>query len=254
MERYLRILQPTKVYSKHSSISREIKILEPDTIISFNREKRRDKINWMEIYLDNKEVAYIKKDPLSFYKCEDVELNDDSTQGFNFTYKNEDNPPFGSIFFQEGTADLINKGNVKAECVEDSEKNKKHYISMDYDKDLVEVNPITLNKGEQFYVINNVYGKSNIFIEIDNFKGKKGFILKKTSYVNKEDKWIQPFSIVIMIVVIGGMILAGLSAGWLVISGLMIIPAVIIAVISIFAIQIAIMILKGIFNMIRKRL
>lgn len=254
MERYLRILQPTKVYSKHSSIAREIKTLEPDTIISFNREKRRDKVNWMEIYLENKEVAYIKKNSVDFYKCEDVELDDDYSQGFNFTYKNEENPTFGSIFFQEGTTDIINIGNIKAECVEDSEKDKKHYVSLDYDKDLVEVNPISLNKGEQFYVINNVYGKSNIFIEIDNFKGKKGFILKKSSYVNKGDKWIQPFSIVIMIVVIGGLILAGLSAGWLVISGLMIIPAIIVALVAVFAIQIAIMILKGIFNMIRKRL
>jgi len=110
-----------------------------------------------------------------------------------------------------------------------------------------------LTKKEEFYVTNNVFGRKHVFIEIDNLKGKKGFILKKTNYTNSADAWMKPLTYTIMILVVLGLIIAGLAAGWLVISGLMIIPAIIVAFIAIFALQIVIMILKGIFNMIRKR-
>jgi len=56
-----------------------------------------------------------------------------------------------------------------------------------------------------------------------------------------------------MAAVVIGIILTILQSGWLVVSGLMIIPAVIVAVVAIFAIQIVLSILKGVFNLIYKR-
>ncbi|WP_064966183.1 hypothetical protein [Tenacibaculum ovolyticum] len=254
MKNYLRILKPTKVYTSHELTSGHVKILDPDTIISFNREKRRNKVNWMEIYLEDKKVAYIKKEHDNFYKCEDSILDDISAKGFSLNYKTEEVLPFDSLFFLEGTLTKTeNIGTVKLENIEDDEDGKSIYIYLEYDKNLLEITPIVLSKKEQFYVTNNIYGKNNIFIEIDNFKGKKGFILKKTNYTDKADSWVKPVSIITMIIVVGGLILAGLSAGWLVISGLMLIPAVIAAFIVVFVLQIVIMIVKGIFQKIRKR-
>lgn len=253
MKRYLRILKPTKVYKRHELFSSHIKTLEPDTIISFNREKRRNKLNWMEIYLEDKKVAYVKKDRENFYICDNVILDDDSALGFSVVYKTSEKPLSDSLFFPVGA--LIgkeNKGIIKAESIENVEEGKKIHVQVEYDKDLMQIDPLFLKKEEEFYIINNVLDEKNIFIEIDNLKGKKGFILKKTNYTNKEDLWIKPVITIIMIIVVVGLILIGLSAGWLVISGLMLIPAVIIAVVSIFVLQIVLMIIKGLFNLIRK--
>ena len=254
MKHYLKILKPTKVYTKHELFSSQMKTLEPDTIIPFNREKRRNKVNWMEIYLEDEKVAYIKKEYENFYRCENVTLDDDSVQGFSVTYKTNKKPSFDSLFFPVGTLTKTeNIGIVKAESVKDAKEDKKIHIQAEYDENLIEVAPFVLTKKEQFYIVNNVYGKKNIFIEIDNFKDKKGFILKKTSYTNKGDVWMKPVIAILMIIVVGGLILAGLSAGWLVLSGLMLIPAIIVALVVVFALQLILGIIKGIFNLIRKR-
>ncbi|QCE39931.1 hypothetical protein [Psychroserpens sp. NJDZ02] len=254
MKRYLRILKPTKVYSRHELSSSHLTTLEPDTIISFNREKRRDKVNWMEIYIEDKKEAYIKKDHDNFYKCQNVILDDDSVQGFSVIYKTSKKPLFDSLFHQKDTlTEIENIGIIKAESIEDAKEGKKIDIQLAYNKDLIQVDPFVLKKKEHFYIINNVFGKKYIFIEIDNLKGKKGFILKKTNYTKKGDEWMKPVIVIIMILVVGGLILIGLSAGWLAISGLMLIPAVIVAIVAIVVLQIILMIIKGIFNIIRKR-
>ena len=69
MDKFLRILKPVKVYAKHEAKSKIIKELQPDELISFNREKRRNKENWMEIYLEKDTVGYLKKDSDAFFRC-----------------------------------------------------------------------------------------------------------------------------------------------------------------------------------------
>lgn len=125
---------------------------------------------------------------------------------------------------------------------------------MEYPSDLVEVWEINFKKDDHFYVMKKTLDRNDVFIEVDDFKDSKGFILKKTNYNSQKDAWMGPVAIIASIGTIGAIIIAFLMNGWLVVSKLMIIPAIIVAFIAIFAIQIVLVILSGIFSQIRKRL
>ncbi len=253
--RYLKILQEISVHSNHEISSPKIETLLPNQIIPYNREKRRNGINWMEIYLKNDKIAYIKKEHDTFYKCENVTLNDEKAIGFNYSQKTSPPIPMDKLFFPENHPDLTNNevGKFKLESVEDTSENKIVHITLDYPKDLIDLEEIEFKKDHEFYVVNSTYNKNDIFIEVDNLKGKKGFLLKKTNYSNIADKWMSNLAITIAILVVVGIFLAFLASGWIVISGLMVLVGFVVAFILIFVLQIALMILRGIFNQIRKR-
>ncbi|ADV50612.1 hypothetical protein Celal_3346 [Cellulophaga algicola DSM 14237] len=103
MDKFLRILKPVKVYAKHESKSRIIKELAPDELILFNREKRRNQQNWMEIYLEKDKVGYLKKDSDTFFRCSFASLNDEISTGFNYEFKSKHTPGLDTLFHQRGT-------------------------------------------------------------------------------------------------------------------------------------------------------
>lgn len=261
MKNYLRITQPTEVYEKHELQSRIIKTLQPDTLVPYNREKRRDKINWMEIYLEDGSTAYILKkkgdlfEVANFFRCDFVKMTDQTARGFEITYKTEERPPIYELFFPEGTLnkDEVQVEKIRIETQPDSDKSKKIHITLEYNAGLIEAKTVEFTKGDQFYITYQTLNKNDIFMEVDDLSGKHGYLLKKTNTSKLEDLWIMPVAVIVMIAVVLGLIISILSTGWLVISGLMIIPALIVAFIAIFVIQLCLLILKGIFNQIRKR-
>ncbi len=253
--RYLKILQEIPVHSDHEVSSPKIDTLQPNQIVPYNREKRRNRVNWMEIYLENDKVGYIKKEYKTFFKCDHVTLNDEKVVGFNYTQKITPLLGMTDLFFAQKPTNVEedNIGEFLLESIEDSSEDKRTYITLYYRKDMVDVELIEFKKHYQFYIVNDTYDRNDIFIEVDNFHGKKGFLLKKTNYSNIADKWMSNLAIAIAILVVVGIFLAFLASGWIVISGLMVLAGFVVAFILIFVLQIVLMILRGIFNQIRKR-
>ncbi|QKX06034.1 hypothetical protein HN014_14340 [Aquimarina sp. TRL1] len=257
-KRYLKILQALPVYADHENNAKKILTLIPQELIPFNREKRRNGINWMEIYLENDKIGYIKKLPGAFYKCEQVSLDDESVKGFSYSYRTdntEEQLPMDRLFFPQGylNPDKEQIGTIKLECIEKAEENKMSYIDLEYPAALIDVEEIRFRKGDKFYITHKSDDKHDIFMEVDNFLGKQGFLLKKTNTSNLEDKWMYSISITIAILTVLGIFLGFLANGWIVVSGLMILVGIVVAFIFVFVLQIILMILKGIFNQIRKR-
>lgn len=256
MKKYINILETIDVYDTHEPSSKIIKQLQPGELVTFTREKRRNGINWMEINLENEGLAYLKKEPRKIYICDYVYLSDEKAVGFGYRYKTEDQPPFNFLFLPIGS---IDRNNHSVETItlrsQNDEENKKYVeLKLEYPSDLVEVWEINFKKDDHFYVMKKTLDRNDVFIEVDDFKDSKGFILKKTNYNSQKDAWMGPVAIIASIGTIGAIIIAFLMNGWLVVSKLMIIPAIIVAFIAIFAIQIVLVILSGIFSQIRKRL
>jgi len=254
-KRYLKILKTSAVHSEHSKSSSIIETLIPQQMISYNREKRRDGINWMEIYLPGNKVGYIEKKSDSLFICSLVELADESVQGFGFTQKGNGSLPMNMLFGPTGhySSQHQNVGRVKLESVENAAENKIIRGSLEYLPDQVDVEIFEFKKDEQFYLTYNTYDRKDLLVEVDNLKGKRGFILKKSNYAELGDKWMLYLAVVVGILTVIAIFLTFLENGMIVISGLMILAGLVVAVVFIVVMQILLMILQGIFNQIRKR-
>jgi hypothetical protein len=255
MPRYLKLLKPADVYVRHDLTSPKFKTLSADLVIPYTREKRREKVNWMEIILPDGSFAYIRKEHDNLFLCEHVALSDESSAGFGFTYKTDERPTIASLFWPKDSvnAQATETGSVEARRIEGGENGKVMYVDLNYRADLIDVQTIRFEKKEEFYVIYRPFSRKEVFMEVDDLNGRRGFLLKKTGTSSREDLWIQPLAIGIMVLTILAIILAFLASGWLVISGLMIIPALLVAVAVIIAVQISILIVKGIVHQIYKR-
>jgi hypothetical protein len=255
MPRYLKLLQPADVYIKHDLTSPKFKTLSADLVIPYTREKRREKINWMEIILPDGSLAYLRKYSDNLFLCERVALSDESSTGFGFTYKTPERPPMSNLFWPEGSFNeqATETGKIDVRRIEGGDNGKTMYVKLNYQADLIDVTPIRYEKNEEFYIIFNPLSRKDVFMEVDDLQGRRGFLLKKTGTSTREDQWLQPVAIIIMIVTIIAIILGFLANGWLVISTLMIIPAIIVALVVIVAVQISILIIKGIIHQIYKR-
>jgi len=251
-KRYINILSEIEVFAKHELSSSVIKTLKVGELISYNREKRRKGINWMEVYLDDNRKGYIKKDLSKIFICEKVILSADNATGFNFEHKSKTLLPIDQLFFQKGHFKSSDSpvGNIDLRSVNDVEKGDIVSLNLEYLKDVVDVKGFRFIEGQDFHILY----KSPIFIEINDFKGKKGFLLSKTETTDPFSKGLGYLAIVIVVLTVIALFAAFLASGWLVVSGLMILAGVVVAVILIFVIQLTLMILIGIFKQIRKRL
>lgn len=81
MLKKIKIHQAVSVYSNHDENSKTTIFLSEGQIVDFNREKRRNKVNWMEIYINNQK-AYIKKDLSKIFILKNAKLDDDSCSVF----------------------------------------------------------------------------------------------------------------------------------------------------------------------------
>ena len=262
MEQYIRIINPVSVYEHHSENSPVIRQLPADEIVAFNREKRREGINWMEILPESGGKAYIKKNKQDLFICKYAELNDDEAHGFHYELK-ENRPHqlldiFRPVLVNELTDNLTplppDKARVEVKRVEDAEKNKAEYITLEYDPGAVTVIPFTLTKNDRFFITRNDVLTKEPFMETNDFGGRKGLLLGKTGYSEVKDKWMEYLAVAIAIITVAAIIIGFYSAGWLVIGTILIIPGVIVAAVAVIALKLALSILGGIVHQVRIRL
>jgi len=261
MNKYFRVLEPIEVYKSHDEGAAVLKNLSIDKLIHYNREKRRDGVNWMEIYLENKQLGYIKKDMSKIFFCEYSELNDDLALGFDYKVKNGESLSIGEVFVpipisgirsgQTNTNEVTREIEVKR--IQDKEKNKFEFIKLDYNPDFIEVNRIKLKKKERFYLIKSTRASTDAFIEIDNLRGKKGYLLKTTSVSPTKDNWMGMVAIIVGVATILGIIGVCFESGLLVIGTILIIPGLIAGFITVILLKIVLSIIEGIYQQIRKR-
>ena len=252
---FLRTFAKIDVYRAHEENAPIIKTLEPDTYINFTREKRRNGINWIEILLEGDEPAYIKKNKADYIICVKASLSDKTAKGFNYQFLNGETD-FHKAFNGENPFQETEAYDAKAELsrLEDDDDAKQQSFNLSYDTAKVQVERISLTKDEEFYVTRDEYTNGGIsFIEIDNLNGKKGLFMDTLSYSEAGDKWMGPLTIVLTILATIGVIAFGLSLGWFVFGKIIILIGLVIAVVCVIVINIIVMILKGIFNAIRKR-
>ncbi|GAA4111749.1 hypothetical protein GCM10022393_09630 [Aquimarina addita] len=247
----MRVLKSIEVYANHEVSAKNINTLLPDQLIQYNREKRRNGEDWMEIFLENNKKAYIKKDTSAFSVCDKVILDDDSALGFGYSQKTEPQLSIDKLFFPQGylTSSDHEIGTVEMKTVENFEEKKMISIHLEYLEEVVDVKRIFFVKEEEFYIIN----RFSPFIEVDNLKGKKGLLLDKTNSSSAYDKFIQNVAIIIAIVTVLAIFLGFLANGWIVISKLMVIAGFVVAIVAIFILQAILMAFKEIFEQIRKR-
>lgn len=97
MSKKIKIHQTISVYSNHEESAKTSNFLSEGQIVDFNREKRRNGINWMEIYLDN-EKKYIKKDFSKIFILKEGKLADNSCNVLFWEPKDSENYKFEDIF------------------------------------------------------------------------------------------------------------------------------------------------------------
>ena len=255
MDNYLRVIHPIEVYNNwiggefKSSV---INTLQPNEIVHYNREIRRKGENWLEIYIENNKKAYIKVSRVHYELYLYVSLSDENSSGFSFDIIDKE-VPFGSIFtFLSNTQKPTTTSNfVELKRMFDD---KQQVIYLGYNPDIVSVEPIKFLKNQTFFVIPHKYKSDSPFIEVDNFKGKKGLLLKTTNYMVKSETWIFNLSIFLGVSAVISIIGYILYQGYFVFNGL---AAIVIIVVVMFASMIVLFLAKaiilGIFNQIRKR-
>lgn len=255
MSNYLRAYTALKVYENHSESSKQLGSIEKDTLVKFNREKRREGINWMEIYLYNGEKAYVKKDYTKFFLCENSVLNDDEAIGISYELKTGENKGFYQLFNLIGDDNLSSESHlhqVSLTTIHDNEKHKISFLNIVYNPQEVDVQTISFKEKSEF-LITSRGNKENPFLEIDDLKGTKGILLNDTSCSKQKDQWLGGVALIVGIAIVVGIILVSLENGWLVIGGFLMIPAIVGSLIVVIVIKLSIVILRSSFNQIRKR-
>jgi len=254
MGNYLRTLKTIDVFKSRSDKSPITKILAANQFRTIVSEKLRNGIIWFEIILHEKTTGFIKKDNESIFICKHCELNDDKLIGFNYKSKNSDKLSFYDIFNTSKVFDLNEIDFVKVERILQIDKGTKEHIEFQYNKKLVEVYPYILDKGDEFYIVNNKIEGASGLIEIDNFEGLKGVAPVSINYLEIKDKWETNFVIGFGIITIFIIILILLNAGLLVLSSFMIILGIIVGSIILYMFKFILRPLKFIFYQIKIRI
>jgi hypothetical protein len=261
MTKYIKTLQPVMVYNSHTPDATMVSTIPEGELVPYNREKLRNGIRWIEIYMSDGSLGYVKKNKNEFFICREVKLTDNWVQGFDYTVQGNVKKTMSDIFspMQPASGLAALSGHQSNNVVEvkrmiDTEKNKSEYLQLSYNASIVTVTTFTMEEKETFYVVYENRLQKNTFMEVDNLYGKKGYLLPKTSCSDLGDEWIGYIGIAIMIITILGIIIAFFAAGWIVIGTILIIPGLILAFVAVFVLQIVMMILKGIAHEIRVRL
>ena len=263
MQRYLKTLNTVKVYADHSQTSQIIKTYPQDEFIPFNREKLRNGINWIEIYLDNAKKGYLLKNKQDLFICKYAELRDDEALGFDYEYDTIGGKKlsFSEIFDPVQVNEMITpenyfeskKARVEVKRTDNKEKNKTETIILKYDPNFVRVVTFTMQEKEMFYVTYDNSRGDDAFIKIDNLLGKKGYLLNSTFYTEPKDDWIGYVGTTAGILTVVAMMFSFYLTGWLVITGLYIIPAAIVGFIVILVLKVIVKILAKLYHQIRIR-
>ena len=251
---YLRPLLPISIYENHDLNSPVIGTLEPKVLVKYNREKRRNGVNWMEIYLKDDATAYIQKSEL-YTLCTRISVRNDTIQGFSYQWIDPNNEgqslPFEQVFDRKiEPKEGFNR--FKMTAYSDSEDDKE--IIFDYNAGLIEVNTFKLKYDDEVYQMKPHYTKEEFLIEIDDLKGRKGFILNGSKLKEQGEIVFEILFWLIIIATVIALFIAFLEAGYIVVSGLMVLVGLGVAFVVMIVAMIVKEILKGIIKQIAKRL
>ena len=246
MSRRINILQPLAIYSAHEENSKTSDFLHEGEIVEFNREKRRNGINWMEIYIAGK-ALYIKKDFSKMYIVRDARLSDDSCTVVFIEENDGRKRSFSEVFSASRIENEENNTAVKLSRTYDSGKKEK-YLELFYDKNNADVSIKTLVKKDKF----DITSENKVFLEI--LYGKRtGYILSNVDYSESKDWWMKPLMYIIMIAVAILAFAVIFKTGWIVIGPILLIPGAILAFVIMLVVKITLGILNFFFQRIRKR-
>ncbi|AZA59532.1 hypothetical protein [Chryseobacterium indoltheticum] len=245
MSKKIKIHQTISVYSNHEESAKTSNFLTEGQIVDFNLEKRRNGINWMEIYLDN-EKKYIKKDFSKIFILKEGKLSDNSCNVLFWEPKNKENYKFDDIFSPvQNEANSLEEIEIRR-IYDDGKKEK--LIKLYYDKENADVYKKILYKKDKIVISAE---KIN-FLEVFSDK-KTGYVLSDVSYDETKDWWIMPLTIIIISLIAIGIFIGVLLTGWIVVGPILLIPGFIVAIVVIVFMQIFIAIMSAIFKSIRKR-
>jgi hypothetical protein len=246
MPRQIKIHQTVAVYSDHDESSKTSNFLSEGQIVEFNREKRRNGINWMEIYIDAKKV-YIKKDFSKMYIIREAKLSDDSCTVLFFESKDGRGSEFAEVFSATQNEDKSLEEIPMRRVYEGG--NKEKYVNLYFDKNTVDVSKTVLAKGDPIMIT----AERKPFLEIQYGK-KTGYLLYDVSYSEIKDWWVMPVIFLIIAAITIGIFVAIYETGWIVVGPILLIPGFIVALIVIVFMQLIIAVLNAIFHNLRKRL
>ncbi|MBB4805096.1 hypothetical protein HNP38_000368 [Chryseobacterium defluvii] len=246
MSKQIKILQPVKIYSDHEYEAETSNLLNAGDIVKFNREKRRNGIDWMEIFINNRKV-YIKKDMSKLFILKEAKLMDNSCTVVFYKPKNDIKYKFNEAFTVHQFADK-DQGSIRMRRIYEV-ATKEKYIDLYYDKDMIEVSKTVLAKGEKIIITS----ENRSFLEI--LYGKKtGYILADVAYYEARNWWVIAVGVIVALGVISGSFYALIDSGRTVVGPILAIPIIIIVAIIVFFIKFFLAIINIIFQNIRKRL
>lgn len=243
MPKQINVLQALNLYSKPEEEAKTSYVLKAGDIVDFNREKNRNDINWLEIFI-NRRKYYIKNDISKISVLKDIKILDESCTVVFYKLKKDYSYTFNDVFtvhkFDDRDQDFI---QVRRYFDFGKEQSKVLF----YDKNLIEVSKSILAKGEKTKIIS----KQGDFIEI-LYGRKKGYILKDVAYYEIKDWWMFVVIILVFIAVWGGSLFALIETGISVSGGILAIPAAIIAAILIFLLKLIFTFIDFVFQSFRK--
>lgn len=246
MPKQIKINQIVPVYSAHDENSKTTDFIYEGNVVRFNREKRRNGIDWMEIYFQGKK-SYIKKDFSKMYILRKSKLIDDSCTVVFYESKNGENYRFNEAFTPHQFDDM-NQGSVQMKRIYD-EAQRQESVTLYYNKSTVEVSKRIFARGEEIIITN----KEGEFLEV--LYGKKlGYILSSVMYYETRNWWMIVVGVSVILGIVGGLFYASIETGWSVSGSFLAIPAIIIIAVIVFCIKLILAVFNIIFENIRKRL
>lgn len=246
MPKHIKIHRIVSIYSNHDENAKTQDFLNEGQIVVFNREKRRNGINWMEVYHHGKKV-YIKKDFSKMYILRKTKLIDNSCTVIFYEPKDGGKYEFEDIFTPH-QLDGMNQESIKMKRIYDEAQREKN-ITLYYNTTIVDVSKRIFARGEEVIITS----ERGFFLEV--LYGKKfGYILSDVAYYEARNWWVILVAVLVLLGVGGGSFYALIDGGRTVTGSILAIPAIIITLIIVVFIKFILAIFNIIFQNIRKRL
>lgn len=246
MIKKIKVNQKIPIYSSHDENSKTESFLQEGDIVEFNREKRRDGIDWIEIILNRKNY-FIKKDSSKFSLLKRVKLIDNACTIVFFESKAGEKYTFGEVFTVH-SLEGMNQGCIKVKRIFDHAQQEK-CINLYYDINKVNISKRIFAKGEEIIITNKI----GVFTEV--LYGKKtGYILSDIAYYEPKNWWMVAVVSVVGLFMMVGLIYGAISSGWVVKGAFLAIPVIIVSAIIIVFIKGILTIINLVVENIRKRL
>lgn len=241
----IRILETIPLYSDTNLESKTSQLINNTNIVDFNREKRRNGINWMEIFVNGKKL-YVKKENDKMNIVKRAKLIDNSCTVIFYKAKDGGYHEFNEVF-TPFHLENINQETITMMRIYD-ESQKKELVDLYYNVNNFEVSKSVFAKDEDILITN----ERKDFIEV--LYGKKiGYVMGSVSYYEAKNWWYFIVLGFVLVLTIVGSVYIFNDGGWVVRGGIVLIPMVIASIVIIVFIKSFLFVINSIFAEIRKR-